>query len=968
MDSSNLKIYYQNVRGLRSKTMQFYRNLSLSSYDILILTETWLMPGVSDSELFDDRYIVWRRDRDYAVTGQSRGGGVLIAVRKDLNATPQPCYCSTAEDLWLTLSIKQRNIRSSIKVSLNICVLYLCKQNLGLSFSNQLNNFLFKLDDILINKPNEKYLIIGDFNMSAISWSLNTGESSLSPDNVNSVDEHSLIDLLYTHNLSQYNGILNNYGRILDLVLSNDTVIVSECQDPLVTIDPHHNALNIDVNFFQLTYLKPEVCTKYIYSKGDYNKINKEISEIDWYNEFKHKSIESAVNCFYSNLNIIINKNIPSKTCKNDTYPVWYTAALKKVLKEKHKFFKKYKTYGNLSDKATFELLRERVKRLESECYLKHIKLVESSIRIDPGYFWKFIKSRSNTSSMPSSLTYGNKVAADGNDICNLFSDYFYSTFLPSSRTLSSSDLDSYDETAVNISNIVIERNELIKLLKSLDINKSAGPDRVPPILLVNCADTISLPISLLFKKSLQECTMPSMWKLAFITPIHKKGSKTDVTNYRPISKLCLIAKLFEKVIHAQLYAALRNSFNDYQHGFVRGRSTVSNLVILEDYITDNMCRGKQIDVVYTDYSKCFDRIDHCTLIHKLSAMGIRGDLLRWFISYISNRSQAVAIKNYISSWVTVPSGVPQGSLLGPLLFVIFVNDIGDCFHSSRLLCFADDMKIFSTISSNNDVQALQADLLRLDDYCVKNMLDLNPSKCSVVTFTRKKNTISSHYTLKGQKISKCDKIRDLGVIFDSKLLFDEHVDSIVKKASRALGFVMRMSSCFKEAKTFKILFCTFVRSILEYGSQIWNPRYDKYIIRLESIQKRFIRYLCYRTRTEYISSDYLKLCAKFHLLPLANRREISDIIFLLKILANNIDSPELLSKICINVPAIVTRHYKPIHLPLASSNYRQNSFMRRAGKSLNASCKTYDIDIFNANHATVRRMLSRDFFKKYLL
>lgn len=222
------------------------------------------MPGVSDSELFDDRYIVWRRDRDYVVTGQSRGGGVLIAIRKDLNATPQPCYCSTAEDLCLTLPIKQRNIRSSIKASLNICVLYLCKQNLGLSFSNQLNNFLFKLDEILINKPNEKYLIIGDFNMSSISWSLNSGESSLSPGNVNSVDEHSLIDLLYAHDLGQYNGILNNYGRILDLVLSNDTVTVSECQDPLVPIDPHHNALNIDVNFFQLTYLKPEVCMKYI--------------------------------------------------------------------------------------------------------------------------------------------------------------------------------------------------------------------------------------------------------------------------------------------------------------------------------------------------------------------------------------------------------------------------------------------------------------------------------------------------------------------------------------------------------------------------------------------------------------------------------------------------------------------------------------------------------------------------------
>ncbi|KAF9405595.1 hypothetical protein HW555_013736, partial [Spodoptera exigua] len=260
--------------------------------------------------------------------------------------------------------------------------------------------------------------------------------------------------------LAKYNGISNNYGRILDLVLSNDTVTVSECQDPLVTIDPHHNALNIDVCFFQVTYLKSELCIKYIYRKGDYNKINKEISEINWYDEFKHKSIESAVNCFYSNLNAIINRNIPSKTCKNDTYPIWYTAALKKVLKEKHKFLKKFKTYGNLSDKATFELLRERVKRLESECYLKHIKMVESSIRTDPKYFWKFVKSRSNTSNIPSSLTYGNKIADEGTDICNLFSDYFYSTFLPSSQTLFYPDFDSCDKTATDIASVAEEAND----------------------------------------------------------------------------------------------------------------------------------------------------------------------------------------------------------------------------------------------------------------------------------------------------------------------------------------------------------------------------------------------------------------------------------------------------------------------------------------------------------------------------
>lgn len=205
--------------------------------------------------------------------------------------------------------------------------------------------------------------------------------------------------------------------------------------------------------------------------------------------------------------------------------------------------------------------------------------------------------------------------------------------------------------------------------------------------------------------------------KSALVTPVHKKGPKSEVSNYRPISKLCIVAKVFERVVYDQVYAALHNTFDHNQHGFLKGRSTVSNLVLFNEYLTDAMDSGSQVDVVYTDYSKCFDKIDHKLLITKLELIGIRGDLLRWFSSYIDNRSQAVVINNYISGWVRIPSGVPQGSLLGPLLFLIFINDISSCFHTSQLLCFADDMKIFSTIRSANDVVNLQADLSRLDLY-----------------------------------------------------------------------------------------------------------------------------------------------------------------------------------------------------------------------------------------------------------
>jgi hypothetical protein len=286
--SCSLNIYYQNVRGLRSKTATFLRNLYLSSYDVIILIETWLVDSVSDSELFDDRFVVWRRDRDYERTQQGRGGGVLVAVRSDLPATLVSQYCSSAEDLWLSLPMKHSN--NSVNFNLNLCVIYLCKQNQGFSFTEQLQNFLCKLEAIITQNPEDIYLTVGDFNMSNIPWIYDSHDHSYSTGGVSGYDEQILIDDLHTHNLKQYNGILNNYGRILDLVLSNTGVSVSECHDPLVPPDPHHKPLLIDVTLNNIICLPRAIRTKKLFNRCDYNKINADITSIDWSTIFYNRT------------------------------------------------------------------------------------------------------------------------------------------------------------------------------------------------------------------------------------------------------------------------------------------------------------------------------------------------------------------------------------------------------------------------------------------------------------------------------------------------------------------------------------------------------------------------------------------------------------------------------------------------------------------------------------------------------
>lgn len=323
-------IYYQNVRGLRTKTIDFYCNLLRNSFDIIVLTETWLVDGIYDSELFDSRYVVWRRDRDLSLTGQSLGGGVIIAIRRDLSVIPQPTYQSSAEDLWVTLSLKSPGNRTT---NLHLCVLYLCKQNEGNSFSLQLQNFLNKLGKVRLSNPVDKFLIIGDFNLSNISWTMN--HEFYVPTDYSTHDECALIDELSVQNLKQYNGIVNKNDRILDLVLCNDIVMVSECFEPLVPLDPYHKALIISIQFIPFARLESASHLKYFYNRANYDLINAELLSINWDNEFSHRTLDQCVEFFYNKFRLIRDQHVPSKLVTSGTYPIWYTSPLKKAIREK---------------------------------------------------------------------------------------------------------------------------------------------------------------------------------------------------------------------------------------------------------------------------------------------------------------------------------------------------------------------------------------------------------------------------------------------------------------------------------------------------------------------------------------------------------------------------------------------------------------------------------------------------------
>lgn len=302
--------------------------------------------------------------------------------------------------------------------------------------------------------------------------------------------------------------------------------------------------------------------------------------------------------------------------------------------------------------------------------------------------------------------------------------------------------------------------------------------------------------------------------------------------------------------------------FIDEQHGFISSRSTCTNLVTYHNELVNAVDAGTQITAVYMDFSKAFDKVCHRSLIMKLESCGIFGSLLEWFKSYLSNRTQYVVVKGFESKTYTVTSGVPQGSHLGPWLFNIFINDIVSYIKHSSAYLFADDLKICKTIKDSADCNLLQSDLDALTERCTSNKMTFNTDKFYYITFTRNHSLIETPYHINNIVLQKKTEIRDLGVILDSKLTFLPHIDNIINKSSKMSGFISRNTKSFRKPATKIALYNSYVPSNLEYCSVVWSPQYNVHQLRIERIQRRFLRHLSFSFGLQKQLKCMLKCCA----------------------------------------------------------------------------------------------------------
>ena len=336
---------------------------------------------------------------------------------------------------------------------------------------------------------------------------------------------------------------------------------------------------------------------------------------------------------------------------------------------------------------------------------------------------------------------------------------------------------------------------------------KATGPDGIPARVLRECSYAIALSLCSLFNHSLHTGTVPSEWKSADVSPIHKKDKKELAINYRPISLLSIISKVLERCVYNRFYEHIRDSINEAQHGFLHGRSCATQLLSTLHRIGQLLDKNTQTDILFLDFAKAFDSVHHVILLRKLKHYGIAGNLYRWLSDYLHNRTQRVVVEGAASSWSPVTFGVPQGSILGPILFLLFINDFPDVIpESTSTGLYADDIKLYREISTLEDCSQLQEALSCADVWSKDNNINFNPSKCKILTFSRLKHlffsiTIWDHpnrYLC--HQASRVNDEVDLGITVTSNLSWTTHINKIKVKANRLLGLLRRTCSLLKTA------------------------------------------------------------------------------------------------------------------------------------------------------------------------
>ena len=923
------KISLLNIRGLIPKTVPtkvpYIENLLSDEGQLAFaLTETWLTDGHNDAECYIPGYTLYRQDRKRPRSGKGRNsGGVALYLHDN--------YASSTEQIF--------NHNSGVIEAIGVYIAALdtimiviyrqpddtvrCNRSTSREFKCLINELGACLNDLPSPVPN--IMIFGDFNLPHATWDP-LGWSVGAP-----ADEQKMIEdlrelALENFLIQQVEFPTHRDGNVLDIVLTNNSSLVydicalpSKVSDHLIiemttTISPLPSHKDTDTTSGIPAYRETEIDFKHLnfFSEDiDWDAILLGLTRYNWVQELQGLNVEAMLTKFTSVCLNITKEFTPLKKHVSGSYP----KNRKLIPRHRRILMRKRRRLKVQLLKANTEARQNSITRnliniemniqdsLRRQSEFEEQKAVQS-IRRNPKYFFTYAKKFSKVKiGIGPLIDVANRIVNCPKKMAEMLSEQYQSV---SSRPHYSNNLPYFlfpeePQNEATLSLITFSDSELEAAMRELPSNAAAGPDGFPAILLKKCCSALCSPLASIWRKSLIEGKVPSICKQALIIPVHKGKSRSLPQNYRPIALTSHLVKVFEKVVRQNLVRFMdqHELFNHSQHGFRGGRSCLSQLLNHIDRITSLLERGNAVDVIYLDFAKAFDKVDIGITLRKLKSLGIRGQLGRWLTSFLLDRQQTVAVDGHQSLSRPVISGVPQGSVLGPFLFLVLIGDIDGEVVTSFLSSFADDTRIGHHIADDEDAQQLQSDLEKVYKWAKNNNMEFNADKFELLRYKSHQHNLAPASTVRyksssGTIINEKEHISDLGINLSSDTTFSYHIDKKISAMKCKVSWILRTFRTRADIPMLT-LWKQLVLSEHDYCCQIWNPTKVGEIQALEAIQKSFIRKIM-----GIQELSYWEQLRSLKLYSLQRRRERYIIIYIWRILEGqvpNLDSTPILSQ-----------------------------------------------------------------------
>ena len=868
---TDLIVIHSNCQSAMNKKSEIRDLIEVEKPHILALTEFGASSAIEDGELGVEGYTLYRGDHSDGSGGL--GKGVALYVSNVLNHSACPAMDERAFDCsaWSFIKLAENK-------TLLCGVIYRSPNSSG-----ENNQKLVRLMQGAAAAKCEHLLICGDFNLPSIDWSVyqsHESETAFSSDFVKVVEELALYQ--HARNFTRFRGTQRS---CLDLVFTNEECMVNEILElpPLGKSDHICQKWNLTVAeaLFRNTSI-----TRFNFKRAKWTEVKREIRE---YQNEAHEQPSVLYDKFVAMLNEVKNRHIPKCRPRKNTHrlPWMRSPKIRTQRTAQWRNWKRFRQTGLPRDYDAYKMERNRLGDMVRSAKAKYEGQLVMNMKENPKLYFGHCRRTLKTKQGVTNVVNGDgEMTKTEGETASALGTYYHTVFTKDDGMSAGPAFPI--RTEERIEDVAFTVEDVKERLMELKPNKAAGPDEVECSLLKECAEEAAPILHEIFRKSLDGAEVPRRWKEAEIVPIHKGGSKAVMANFRPVALTSVVSKVLEQIICSTIIAFLTANLliSQQQHGFVRGRSCQTNILLCLERWTEMTDQNKNVDVAYFDYAKAFDKVSHRLLLIKLRAYGIDGKLLAWLAAYLEDRRQRVVVGNAKSPWLPVVSGTTQGTVLGFLLFLIFINDLpSECSPEDETLVMllADDTKAFEEISVESaaaDQDKLQRRINRIVQWAHDWKMEINPVK-SKIMHMGKHNPCLPYY-VSGTEITAVSTEKDIGFWIRDDLSTTTHVQKARCKALAEISRIRRNFS-YIDKRAFCTLYNQRVRPHLDYGMTACPPGTVAEQKLLEAVQSKataLVRGLKHKSSEERRKA--------LGLMSLDQRRERGDLIEVYKILKDH--------------------------------------------------------------------------------